>query len=66
MSRNDRAAPPLGLARILRAGLDVQRRRAQAFSRLEVFRATDKRSGGDDRLRPCLPAQTDSFRTSED
>jgi len=67
MSSNDRAAPPLGLAKTLQAAQDAQRRRAQAhLISLEIYRAADKRAGGDDRRRPGLSVQAKSARTSED
>ena len=66
MSSNDPDALPQGLAQTLRAVQDALRRRALANSMVEIYRAADKRSGGDNRLRPGLPARDESSRTSED
>lgn len=64
MSSNDEPLPT-GLAKTLRAGLDAQRRRAQAQLSLEIYRAANKRADGDDRLRPGLPVKGGRSRASE-
>ena len=66
MSSNDPADMPQGLAQTLQAVQDALRRRALANSIVEIHRAADKRAGGDDLLRPGLPAQAESSRTDEE